>query len=111
MKHQIILTSRMARDLKEHLLIDRTREQMAITLCGINQTDGVKSCSAVTLSFYPKIRSIPSLPAVWNSMPKSKGSSSDWLLQKGFPKLIGTAIPENRLRLISPERMIFTRRS
>jgi hypothetical protein len=36
MKYQIILTGKMAEDLRTHLLSDRSKEQMAITLCGIN---------------------------------------------------------------------------
>jgi hypothetical protein len=37
MRHRIILTSNMASQLKEHILEDRSKEQMAITLCGVNQ--------------------------------------------------------------------------
>jgi molybdopterin-synthase adenylyltransferase len=37
MRYRIILTSKMAEQLKTHLLSDRSREQMAITLCGINR--------------------------------------------------------------------------
>jgi len=37
MRYRIILTSKMAEQLKMHLLSDRSREQMAITLCGINR--------------------------------------------------------------------------
>lgn len=37
MKHRIILTNKIAEDLKTHLLSDRSKEQMAVTLCGINR--------------------------------------------------------------------------
>ncbi len=37
MRHRIILTSNMAKDLKEHILRDRTKEQMAISLCGVSK--------------------------------------------------------------------------
>ena len=37
MKYKIILTKSMAEELKTHLLTDRSKEQMAVTLCGINR--------------------------------------------------------------------------
>jgi molybdopterin-synthase adenylyltransferase len=40
MKHRIILTNKMAEGLKAHLLSDRSKEQMAVTLCGINRLKG-----------------------------------------------------------------------
>jgi len=36
MRYKIILTPKMADELKNHILSDRSKEQMAITLCGIN---------------------------------------------------------------------------
>lgn len=37
MKYKIIMTKKAADELKAHLLTDRTKEQMAVTLCGINR--------------------------------------------------------------------------
>ena len=37
MRTEIMLPERMARDLRRHLLSDRTMEQMAVTLCGTSQ--------------------------------------------------------------------------
>jgi len=36
MRYKIILTPKMAEELRNHILKDRSQEQMAITLCGIN---------------------------------------------------------------------------
>jgi hypothetical protein len=40
MRYEVILPPSMIDDLRSHLLIDRTREQMAITLCGVARTNG-----------------------------------------------------------------------
>jgi hypothetical protein len=37
MNYQIVLVSSMAEALRKHLLSDRSREQMAVTLCGVNK--------------------------------------------------------------------------
>jgi hypothetical protein len=38
MRYQLVIPSSMAQDLKSHLLGDRTREQMAIILCGLKRS-------------------------------------------------------------------------
>ena len=38
MRYEIMLTEKMAREVQSHLLSDRSREQMAVVLCGINHT-------------------------------------------------------------------------
>ena len=40
MKYEIVLTEKMYRELFDHLLADRSQEQMAITLCGVNRSKG-----------------------------------------------------------------------
>lgn len=37
MKYQVILPSNVAVELRKHILTDRSTEQMAVTLCGINK--------------------------------------------------------------------------
>ncbi len=36
MRYRIVLASKMGEELRKHILSDRSKEQMAITLCGIN---------------------------------------------------------------------------
>jgi len=40
MKFEIVLTERIKRELWSHLLDDRSREQMAVTLCGVSHDNG-----------------------------------------------------------------------
>ncbi len=53
MKYRIILTKGMAEELKKHLLTDRRKEQMAVTLCGVNRLKNETRLLARHLILFP----------------------------------------------------------
>ncbi|OPY73630.1 MAG: Sulfur carrier protein ThiS adenylyltransferase [Syntrophorhabdus sp. PtaU1.Bin002] len=53
MRYRIILTKGMAEELKKHLLTDRSKEQMAVTLCGVNHFKNETRLLARHLILFP----------------------------------------------------------